>query len=51
MKEVTSPPTMGVAILFITSAPVPVLNKMGMSPAIVVATVITFGRNRLAAPC
>ncbi len=49
-KVVTSPPTIGAAIRFMTSAPVPVLHSTGMSPMIIVATVINVGRRRLAAP-
>ena len=36
--------------LFITSAPVPWLHRIGARPRITVATVITFGRSRPTAP-
>ncbi len=48
--EVMSPPTMGAAIRFITSEPVPWLHMMGMSPAMMATTVIILGRTRRAAP-
>ena len=44
------PPTIGAAMRFITSAPVPVLHKIGKRPIMVVSTVISFGRMRCAAP-
>src|SRR3954465_2777398 len=44
------PPIIGAAIRFIPSAPVPVDHMIGRSPMPIVATVITFGRNRLTAP-
>src|SRR5207302_5486287 len=48
--EVTTPPTIGAAMRFITSAPVPVDQSTGRRPARMVATVIIFGRMRLTAP-
>jgi hypothetical protein len=48
--EVITPPTMGAAIRFITSAPVPELNMIGIKPASMTLTVIIFGRMRLTAP-
>src|SRR5438876_8513407 len=50
-KEVQIPPTMGAAMRFMTSAPVPVLHMMGNRPIHMVAKVINLGRRRLAAPC
>ena len=44
------PPTIGAAILFITSAPVPVAQRIGTRPRNVVATVMNFGRILFAAP-
>src|ERR1035437_4270591 len=49
--EVTTPPTIGAAILFITSAPAPWLNMMGIRPARMTLTVIILGRIPLTAPC
>ncbi len=49
-NDVASPPTIGAAIRFITSAPVPVLTMIGTSAMNVVSTVISFGRMRRAAP-
>jgi len=46
----TIPPTMGAAIRFITSEPVPWLHIMGMSPAIMATTVIILGLTLKAAP-
>jgi len=40
------PPIMGAAILFITSAPVPELNIIGINPARITLTVIILGRMR-----
>ena len=51
MVEVITPPTIGAAIRFITSAPVPWLNMMGTSPARITLTVMILGRMRLTAPC
>ena len=45
------PPTMGAAMRFITSAPVPVDHMMGKRPMNMHPTVITLGRTRMAAPC
>ena len=42
----TMPPTMGAAIRFITSAPVPALHRIGARPAVIAATVMTTGRSR-----
>ena len=44
------PPTIGAAIRFHTSDPVPVAHMIGMSPMNVVAIVMNFGRSRFAAP-
>ena len=44
------PPIIGAAIRFHTSDPVPVASMIGKKPMNVVATVMTFGRSRLAAP-
>ena len=49
-KEVTTPPTMGAAMRFMTSAPVPVLHMRGSSPMRMAMTVINFGRRRFTAP-
>ncbi len=46
MNDVKMPPTMGAAIRFITSAPVPCDHMMGRSPMNITPTVITFGRSR-----
>jgi hypothetical protein len=43
-NDVTSPPTIGAAIRFMTSAPVPVLHMTGKSASIVVRTVMSLGR-------
>ena len=51
MAEVTTPPTIGAAIRFITSAPVPCDQRIGTRPTRMVATVIIFGRMRFTAPC
>jgi hypothetical protein len=40
------PPIMGAAMRCMTSEPVPVLHKMGMSPAMMATMVIIFGRTR-----
>ena len=50
INELMQPPTTGAASGFITSAPVRVLQKIGSRLAMVVATVMTFGRNRSRAP-
>ena len=44
------PPTIGAAIRFITSAPVPCDQRMGTRPAMMAVTVIIFGRTRSTAP-
>ena len=44
------PPTIGDAIRFITSAPVPELHRIGISAAVIAVTVITTGRSRSNAP-
>ena len=46
MNEVKMPPTIGAAIRFMTSAPVPCDHMMGRSPMNITPTVITFGRKR-----
>ncbi len=46
-----TPPTIGAAIRFITSAPAPWENMMGMSPARITETVMIFGRILFTAPC
>ena len=48
--EVITPPTMGAAMRFITSAPVPWLNMIGIKPARMTLTVMILGRMRLTAP-
>ena len=50
MVDVISPPIIGAANGFITSAPVPVLHMMGIRPIILVATVMTLGRRRKTDP-
>src|SRR5437870_1819215 len=49
--EVMTPPTIGVAMRFITSAPAPWLQRIGSRPAMMTAAVIALGRTRLTAPC
>ena len=49
-KEVKMPPTMGAAICFMTSEPVPIAHMIGSRPRNMVATVMTFGRSRFTAP-
>ena len=44
------PPTMGAAILFITSAPLPDDHISGSRPNSMQATVMILGRSRLTAP-
>ena len=44
------PPTIGAAMRFITSAPAPWLQRIGMRPAMIAVTVISFGRTRSTAP-
>src|SRR2546422_4548125 len=48
--EVMTPPIIGVAMRFITSAPAPWLQRIGASPAIITAAVMALGRTRLTAP-
>ena len=48
--EVKSPPTMGAATRFITSAPAPCDQSRGTRPIIIVATVISSGRTRCTEP-
>ncbi len=48
--DVMMPPTIGAAIRFITSAPVPLLHMIGSSPARITHAVMIFGRTRLTAP-
>ena len=50
MVEVTIPPTMGAAIGFITSEPIPDSHRIGTRLSITTATVISFGRSRCTAP-
>ena len=50
MVALIMPPTMGAAIRFMTSDPVPWLHMMGRSPTIVETTVIILGRTRITAP-
>ncbi len=38
--EVTTPPTIGAAMRFMTSAPAPLLQRIGRSPAMIVAAVM-----------
>src|SRR6266496_1422354 len=47
---VTMPPTIGAAMRFITSAPVPSLHRIGARPAMIAVTVIITGRRRCTAP-
>src|SRR5438552_3177169 len=44
------PPTMGAAIGFITSDPMPVLHRIGTRPAITTLTVMSFGLSRSTDP-
>ena len=46
MVEVIMPPTIGAAIGFITSEPMPDSHKMGMRLARTAVTVISLGRRR-----
>ena len=48
--EVTSPPTIGAAMRFMTSAPEPVAHSSGTRPISIVATVISLGRTRCTVP-
>src|SRR5215467_14101933 len=50
MVEVIMPPTMGAAIGFMTSEPIPVSHKIGIKLASTAVTVISFGRSRCTAP-
>ena len=47
---VSSPPTMGAAMRFMTSAPDPVAQSRGMRPKSMVATVMSLGRTRITVP-
>ncbi len=44
------PPIIGTAMRCMTSEPVPVLHRMGRSPAVMATTVIILGRTRSTAP-
>ena len=44
------PPIIGTAMRCMTSEPVPVLHRIGTSPAMMATTVIIFGRTRSTAP-
>ena len=44
------PPIIGTAVRCVTSDPVPVLHRMGSSPAVMAMTVIILGRTRSTAP-
>lgn len=46
----TTPPTIGAAIRFITSEPAPWLHMMGRRPIRIAMTVIILGRMRLDSP-
>ena len=46
MSTVNIPPSIGAAILCVTSAPLPVLSIIGIKPAMVDTAVITTGRTR-----
>ena len=48
--EVITPPTIGVAMRFITSVPVPWLHKIGARPATMTQAVMALGRTRFTAP-
>ena len=50
MVEETIPPSIGTAIRFITSEPVPVLHMIGKRPAMIAATVMIFGLTLSTAP-
>src|SRR6202035_108152 len=50
MVEVTMPPTVGAAIGFITSLPIPDSQRMGTRLASTTHTVISLGRSRCTAP-
>jgi hypothetical protein len=50
MNEVMTPPIIGAAIRFITSAPAPWLHMIGKRPKRIAITVIIFGRMRFTAP-
>jgi hypothetical protein len=45
-----TPPIIGAAIRFITSAPAPWLHMIGSKPTRIAMTVIIFGRMRFTAP-
>jgi hypothetical protein len=44
------PPTIGAAIRFHTSDPVPLAHMIGINPTNIVASVMNFGRSRFSAP-
>ena len=48
--DVIMPPTIGVAMGFITSEPMPVSHRMGTKLASTAVTVMSFGRSRSTAP-
>ena len=48
--DVTIPPMLGAAIGFMISMPAPVANITGSSDRTIAATVISFGRRRVADP-
>ena len=50
MTDVITPPTIGAAMRFITSEPVPWLHMIGSKPAIITDAVMIFGRTRFTAP-
>ena len=50
MVEVTTPPTMGAAILFMMSEPAPWLNMTGIRPARITLTVMILGLILFTAP-
>jgi len=50
MVEVIIPPTIGAAIGFITSEPIPVTHWIGIRLARTAETVISFGWSRCTAP-
>jgi hypothetical protein len=49
-KLVTNPPTIGAAIRFMRSAPVPADHMIGSRPSMAAQTVMALGRTRLTAP-
>lgn len=50
MVELIIPPTIGAAMRFMVSPPVPWLHMIGNKPAMIAETVIIFGRTRCTAP-